>query len=113
MKSYPDLVVTCLLSPLVEYSSVSSSRNGATSYTETSMSGAQSERRTSSSLYGSATETSSSYQTAVSGSSGDTRIAKLALTATETGKPKFVRTIEGISAERKYFVHLAIIIVQM
>ncbi|XP_063991059.1 obscurin isoform X2 [Diachasmimorpha longicaudata] len=84
-----------------EYSSVSSSRNGTSSYVETSMSGSQSERRSSSSLYGAATiqESSSSYHTAVSGSSGDTRIAKLALTATETGKPKFVKTIEGISAE--------------
>lgn len=82
---------------------MSSSRNGVSSYVETSATGTRSETRSSASFGGERiVESSSSYQSAVSESSGDTKIAKLALTATETGKPKFVRTIEGISAERKY-----------
>ncbi|XP_034942777.1 obscurin isoform X3 [Chelonus insularis] len=84
-----------------EYSSISSSRNGATSYAETATAVSRTERRASSSLHG--TERlaeSSSYQTVTSGTTaGDTKVAKLAVTSTETGKPKFVKTIEGISAE--------------
>ncbi|XP_053597033.1 obscurin isoform X2 [Microplitis demolitor] len=84
-----------------EYSSVSSSRNGSTSYVETSSSSlARAERRASSSLYSSdkITESSGSYETAIGGSS-ETKTSKLAVTAAETVKPKFVKTIEGISAE--------------
>ncbi|CAG5100186.1 Similar to Unc-89: Obscurin (Drosophila melanogaster), partial [Cotesia congregata] len=88
-------------SKVEEYSSVSSSRNGSTSYVETSSSSmARAERRASSSVYSSEkiTESSGAYETATGGSN-ETKISKLALSATETGKPKFVKTIEGISAE--------------
>ncbi|XP_057331161.1 obscurin-like isoform X6 [Microplitis mediator] len=84
-----------------EYSSVSSSRNGSSSYVETSSSSlARAERRASSSLYSSdkITESSGSYETAIGGSS-ETKTSKLAVTAAESVKPKFVKTIEGISAE--------------
>ncbi|XP_011305282.1 muscle M-line assembly protein unc-89 isoform X2 [Fopius arisanus] len=82
-----------------EYSSVSSSRNGASSLVETSMSGSLSEKRSSSLYDASDVHSSVKHRTAVSGSSEDTRIAKLALTATDTGRLKFGRTIEGISAQ--------------
>ncbi|XP_044576089.1 obscurin isoform X6 [Cotesia glomerata] len=88
-------------SKVEEYSSVSSSRNGSTSYVETSSSSmARAERRASSSVYSSEkiTESSGTYETPTGGSN-ETKISKLALSATETGKPKFVKTIEGISAE--------------
>lgn len=51
------------------------------------------------------TESSSRHQTAITGSNASTeaKVSKLAMTATETGKPKFVKTIEGINAERKNF----------
>ncbi|XP_044021287.1 obscurin isoform X7 [Aphidius gifuensis] len=84
-----------------EYSSISSSRNGAV---ETSSSATARAETKSSSIIGTEkkiTESSSSHQTAISGSSTSTeaKVSKLAMTATETGKPKFVKTIEGINAE--------------
>ncbi|KAK0094450.1 hypothetical protein PV326_010858, partial [Microctonus aethiopoides] len=91
-----------------EYSSLSSTRNGASSYVETSSSSmAHAERRASSSLYGTEkiSDSSSTYESAVSTVGGgkstgvDTKLEKLTLTATETGKPKFVKTIEGINVE--------------
>lgn len=97
----------------VEYSSLSSTRNGASSYVETSSSSmAHAERRASSSLYGTEkiSDSSSTYESAVSTVGGgkstgvDTKLEKLTLTATETGKPKFVKTIEGINVEREYFI---------
>ncbi|XP_043277221.1 obscurin isoform X7 [Venturia canescens] len=96
-----------------EYSSVSSSRNAVSSYVESSVSTAA--EKTSSSSYASAgkvTETSSSYESAVSGSSmsADTKVEKLALSATETGRPVFVKTIEGSTAEpmraKKGVIHI-------
>ncbi|KAK0180904.1 hypothetical protein PV327_003237 [Microctonus hyperodae] len=91
-----------------EYSSLSSTRNGSSSYVETSSSSmAHAERRASSSLYGTEkiSDSSSTYESAVSTVGGgkstgvDAKLEKFTLTATETGKPKFIKTIEGINAE--------------
>ncbi|XP_043471829.1 obscurin isoform X5 [Leptopilina heterotoma] len=85
-----------------EYSSVSSSRDGQTTHMESSAS-LSSGRRESSSLYGNdrVTESSSSYQTVVGGSNveSEMRTARVALSATETGKPCFSQTIEGCEAQ--------------
>ncbi|XP_047356863.1 obscurin isoform X3 [Vespa velutina] len=84
-----------------EYSSVSSSRTGATSYVESSSS--TSAAMISSSVLGSEkiNETSSSYKTATSGgleSAADSK-AKISLGTTETGKPIFLKTIAGCNVE--------------
>ncbi|KAI4489747.1 hypothetical protein M0804_003929 [Polistes exclamans] len=84
-----------------EYSSVSSIRSGVTSYVESSSS--TSAAVTASSLHGTEkiSETSSSYKTATSGGA-ETAVeskAKISLGATETGKPIFLKTIEGCNVE--------------
>ncbi|XP_046823070.1 obscurin isoform X4 [Vespa crabro] len=94
-----------------EYSSVSSSRTGATSYVESSSS--TSAAMISSSVLGSEkiNETSSSYKTATSGgleSAADSK-AKISLGTTETGKPIFLKTIAGCNVEpsraKKALIH--------
>ncbi|XP_020711861.2 obscurin isoform X6 [Athalia rosae] len=85
-----------------EYSSVSSSRNGVSSYAESSVSATAS--RTSSSALGSelVSETTSSYSTAIGGSggSGDARTTQLALTTkADAGKPVFSKPVEGCNIE--------------
>ncbi|XP_051165305.1 obscurin isoform X5 [Leptopilina boulardi] len=86
-----------------EYSSVSSSKNGTTTHIESSASLTSSGRRASSSLHGNdhVSESSSSYQTVIGGSNVDSemRTARVALSATESGKPKFSKTIEGCEAQ--------------
>lgn len=86
---------------------MSSSRNGTTTHMESSAS-LSSGRRESSSLYGNdrVTESSSSYQTVVGGSNVDSemRTARVALSATETGKPCFSQTIEGCEAQCKFTI---------
>ncbi|XP_047356867.1 obscurin isoform X7 [Vespa velutina] len=95
-----------------EYSSVSSSRTGATSYVESSSS--TSAAMISSSVLGSEkiNETSSSYKTATSGgleSAADSK-AKISLGTTETGKPIFLKTIAGCNVEpsraKKALIHV-------
>ncbi|KAG7203298.1 hypothetical protein KM043_010391 [Ampulex compressa] len=97
-----------------EYSSVSSSRDGVSTYVESAMSA--STARTSATVLGAekiSESSSSSYQTAISGgsvgSSVDTKTARITLGATETGKPMFVKTIEGCNVEpiraKKALIH--------
>ncbi|XP_015180266.1 PREDICTED: muscle M-line assembly protein unc-89 isoform X4 [Polistes dominula] len=95
-----------------EYSSVSSTRSGVTSYVESSSS--TSAGVTASSLHGTEkiSETSSSYKTATSGGGAETAVeskAKISLGATETGKPIFLKTIEGCNVEpsraKKALIH--------
>ncbi|XP_046753439.1 obscurin isoform X7 [Diprion similis] len=84
-----------------EYSSVSSSRNGISSYTESSLSASAS--RKSSSAIGSelTSESTNSYTTAIGGSNSvsEVQTTKLALTKGDSGKPIFTKTIEGCNVE--------------
>ncbi|XP_046430813.1 obscurin isoform X9 [Neodiprion fabricii] len=84
-----------------EYSSVSSSRNGISSYTESSLSASAS--RKSSSAIGSevTSESTNSYTTAIGGSNSisEVKTTKLALTKDDSGKPVFTKTIEGCNVE--------------
>ncbi|XP_046471258.1 obscurin isoform X8 [Neodiprion pinetum] len=84
-----------------EYSSVSSSRNGISSYTESSLSASAS--RKSSSAIGSevTSESTNSYTTAIGGSNSisEVKTTKLALTKGDSGKPVFTKTIEGCNVE--------------
>ncbi|XP_025153244.1 obscurin isoform X6 [Harpegnathos saltator] len=92
-----------------EYSSVSSSRNGASSYMESTTSAM--ETKVSSSAQGQS-ETMTSYQTAITGGTAESnvenRTAKVAL-ASDAGKPVFIKTIEGCNVEptrpKKALIH--------
>ncbi|XP_066587330.1 obscurin isoform X6 [Prorops nasuta] len=100
-----------------EYSSVSSSTHGM-SYTESSVSSSNARAAASYQSSNLATEriaeSSSSYTSAIGTSSNskieDSKTAKISLGATNTGKPKFAKTIEGCnvepSRETKALIHV-------
>ncbi|XP_018396346.1 PREDICTED: muscle M-line assembly protein unc-89-like isoform X2 [Cyphomyrmex costatus] len=85
-----------------EYSSISSSRNGASSYMESAAS-AMETRMSSSQGVGQISETMTSYETAIAGgrttdSNVESRTAKITLD-TDVNKPVFIKTIEGCNVE--------------
>ncbi|KYN01946.1 Muscle M-line assembly protein unc-89 [Cyphomyrmex costatus] len=95
-----------------EYSSISSSRNGASSYMESAAS-AMETRMSSSQGVGQISETMTSYETAIAGgrttdSNVESRTAKITLD-TDVNKPVFIKTIEGCNVEpmqpKKALIH--------
>ncbi|XP_026827528.1 obscurin isoform X4 [Ooceraea biroi] len=97
-----------------EYSSVSSKRNGVSSYMESSASAIETRMSSSSQgRMGQMSETTTSYETAITGgtaaeSNVETKPAKITL-GTDAGKPIFINTIEGCSVEpmrpKKALIH--------
>ncbi|XP_011159693.1 obscurin isoform X7 [Solenopsis invicta] len=89
------------------YSSISSSRNGVSSYMESAAASAIETRMSSASqgMGRMSTETTTSYETAIAGgmamdSNVENRTTKIAID-TDVSKPVFIKTIEGSSVEPK------------
>ncbi|XP_072755043.1 protein Obscurin isoform X6 [Anoplolepis gracilipes] len=87
-----------------EYSSISSSRNGVSTFMEST---ASAETKTSSASHGmdQISETTTSYETAITGGAAtnpnvEKGTAKVTLSS-DAGKPVFIKTIEGCSVEPK------------
>ncbi|XP_011878155.1 PREDICTED: muscle M-line assembly protein unc-89 isoform X5 [Vollenhovia emeryi] len=96
-----------------EYSSISSSRHGVSSFTESAASAVETRMSSSSQGMGRMSETTTSYETAIAGgmatdSHVESRTARIALD-TDVGKPAFIKTIEGCSVEpmrpKKALIH--------
>ncbi|XP_067207809.1 obscurin isoform X2 [Linepithema humile] len=96
-----------------EYSSVSSNRNGVSSYMEAGMSAVETRMSSSSQGMGQISETTTSYEAAIAGGSAtdsnvESKTAKVTL-STDAGKPVFIKTIEGRSVEpmrsKKALIH--------
>ncbi|XP_024880175.1 obscurin isoform X3 [Temnothorax curvispinosus] len=87
-----------------EYSSVSSSRNGVSSFMESAASAVETRMSSSSQGMGRISESTTSYETAIAGggtatdTNVESRTAKITLD-TDAGKPVFIKTIEGCSVE--------------
>ncbi|KAL0112247.1 hypothetical protein PUN28_011952 [Cardiocondyla obscurior] len=86
-----------------EYSSISSSRNGVSSFMESSASAVETRMSSSSLGMGRLSETTTSYETAIAGgaatdSKTENRTAKITLD-NDAGKPVFIKTIEGCNVE--------------
>ncbi|XP_012537087.1 obscurin isoform X3 [Monomorium pharaonis] len=86
-----------------EYSSISSNRNGVSSYMESAASAIETRMSSSSQGMGRMSETTTSYETAIAGgtavdSSVESRTTQLPLD-TDAGKPVFIKTIEGCNVE--------------
>ncbi|KAL0112249.1 hypothetical protein PUN28_011952 [Cardiocondyla obscurior] len=96
-----------------EYSSISSSRNGVSSFMESSASAVETRMSSSSLGMGRLSETTTSYETAIAGgaatdSKTENRTAKITLD-NDAGKPVFIKTIEGCNVEpmrpKKALIH--------
>ncbi|XP_024880177.1 obscurin isoform X5 [Temnothorax curvispinosus] len=97
-----------------EYSSVSSSRNGVSSFMESAASAVETRMSSSSQGMGRISESTTSYETAIAGggtatdTNVESRTAKITLD-TDAGKPVFIKTIEGCSVEpmqpKKALIH--------
>ncbi|XP_018318315.1 muscle M-line assembly protein unc-89 isoform X3 [Mycetomoellerius zeteki] len=96
-----------------EYSSISSSRNGASSYMESAASAIETRMSSSSQGMGRTSEVMTSYETAIAGgratdSNVESRTAKIILD-TDVGKPVFIKMIEGCNVEpmqpKKALIH--------
>ncbi|XP_071572462.1 protein Obscurin isoform X5 [Temnothorax nylanderi] len=96
-----------------EYSSVSSSRNGVSSFMESAASAVETRMSSSSQGMGRISESTTSYETAIAGGTAadtnvESRTAKITLD-TDAGKPVFIKTIEGCSVEpmqpKKALIH--------
>lgn len=90
----------------VEYSSISSSRNGVSTYMESAASAVETRMSSATQGMGQISETATSYETTIAGdaatnSNVEKGTAQITL-GTDAGKPVFIKTIEGCSVERKY-----------
>ncbi|XP_070156195.1 obscurin isoform X7 [Polyergus mexicanus] len=96
-----------------EYSSISSSRNGVSTYTEAAASAVETRMSSAMQGMGQISETATSYETTIADDAAtnsivEKRTAQVTL-GTDAGKPVFIKTIEGCSVEpmrpKKALIH--------